>query len=341
MVKPKSKYYPFLQDAVQFLARDIPPRTWLLTDAIPHPSVGMLYAWRGTGKTYTALDMALAISHRKRDQWMFWMVPETQPVLYIDGEMPLGDLAERIKKMSPDGRPTSNLVLMASEDLATDNVGINLAKAADRKALTLAIAEYERDQGLQFGLIILDNWTSLIRGVDENDNAAIDAIKEWLIQMRHLNQSILIVHHAGKGGHQRGASAREDLLDYSIELSEDYCGEDESRFRVKWDKTRTGRPQPSQFIEILRSNDDGSMGFTASQDLTKGKGMKSKGKPRSDANQQKVMMHIPGRIKELVEATKLQHIQVQRCLSYLEEHGLVYQSPDDDTWHKVSDGSHG
>lgn len=331
MVKQKSKYFPFLIDAVRFLRRDIPPRTWLLKDAVPHPSVGMLYAWRGTGKTYTALDMALAISQRKRKQWMFWEVPETRPVLYIDGEMPLGDLSERVDKMS-SGKPTMNLVIMASEDLATDNVGINLAKGPDRTALMHAIVEYEKLHDIKFGLVILDNWTSLIRGVDENDNSQLDAIKEWLIKMRHGERSVLIVHHAGKGGNQRGASAREDLLDYSIELAEDYCGEDESRFKVRWDKTRTGRPQPSQFTEILRTNDDGSMSFTASASHSSS----GKGRPRNMENQQKVQMHLPGRVNELVEATGLKQTQVSRVLSYLADAGLVYKNPDDGTWHETA-----
>jgi putative DNA primase/helicase len=50
----------------------------------------------------------------------------------------------------------------------------------------------------------------------------------------------LIVHHAGKGGQQRGTSRREDVLDTSISLRrpEDYRPAEGARFEVHFEKHR-------------------------------------------------------------------------------------------------------
>lgn len=51
-------------------------------------------------------------------------------------------------------------------------------------------------------------------GYDENDNSHLDRYLAWLREIRHRGITVLIVHHAGKGGDQRGASRREDILGY-------------------------------------------------------------------------------------------------------------------------------
>ena len=43
-------------------------------------------------------------------------------------------------------------------------------------------------------------------GLDNNTSAPI---QNWLLSLRSLNRSVLLIHHAGKGGQQRGTSRRE------------------------------------------------------------------------------------------------------------------------------------
>ena len=51
---------------------------------------------------------------------------------------------------------------------------------------------------------------------------------------------MLIVHHAGKGGEQRGTSRREDVLDTVISLRRpsDYSPREGARFEVHYEKAR-------------------------------------------------------------------------------------------------------
>jgi putative DNA primase/helicase len=65
-------------------------------------------------------------------------------------------------------------------------------------------------------------------------------IQDYLLRLRRRNISVLIVHHAGKGGQQRGTSRREDVLDTVICLRRpsDYEPTEGARFEVHLEKGR-------------------------------------------------------------------------------------------------------
>ena len=52
--------------------------------------------------------------------------------------------------------------------------------------------------------LILDNLSSLTAALRENDSDSWSPIQQWLLRLRRRGISVLIVHHAGKGGEQRG-----------------------------------------------------------------------------------------------------------------------------------------
>ena len=73
--------------------------------------------------------------------------------------------------------------------------------------------------------------------------------------MRRRGVSVLIVHHAGKGGERRGTSRREDVLDTSISLRRpgDYRSEQGARFQAHLERTgHSRRKQPSCSRHSLR-----------------------------------------------------------------------------------------
>lgn len=241
-------YAELVWPAADFLSRPIPERTWLVEGAIPHPTTGMLYAYRGSGKSWTAMQIACAVAGGK--QWALYKCPAARNVLYVDGEMALCDLRDRIRGLT-DGRPPDKLWILASEDLAAAHRGLNLALAADQQAFARTLLDIEARAGGPIEFVVLDNWISLVRGLDENDNSQLDGIRQWLIMLRHAERSVLVVHHAGKSGVQRGASAREDNLDYSIMLKQTMARVGESWFDLEWDKCRGARPVPDRFTQRL------------------------------------------------------------------------------------------
>ena len=81
-----------------FLAIDMPPRQMLLDPIVPERSLAMLYAPRGIGKTLLSLSIGLAVA--SGSQLLRWHAPRRRCVLYVDGEMPLVSLQERLRSLS-------------------------------------------------------------------------------------------------------------------------------------------------------------------------------------------------------------------------------------------------
>ena len=52
----------------------------------------------------------------------------------------------------------------------------------------------------------------------ENEAEGWLPVQDWALGHRRAGRSVLFIHHAGKGGLQRGTSRREDVLDTVIGL---------------------------------------------------------------------------------------------------------------------------
>ena len=81
-----------------FLAINMPPRGMLLDPILPERSLAMLYAPRGVGKTLLSLSIGLAVA--SGSPLLRWHSPRQRRVLYVDGEMPLVSLQERLRTIS-------------------------------------------------------------------------------------------------------------------------------------------------------------------------------------------------------------------------------------------------
>jgi putative DNA primase/helicase len=65
-------------------------------------------------------------------------------------------------------------------------------------------------------------------------------MQNWLLNLRRRGTAVLLVHHSGNNGRQRGTSRREDALDTVIGLrrTEDYSPEQGARFEIHFEKLR-------------------------------------------------------------------------------------------------------
>ena len=154
------------------------------------------------------------------------------------------------------GDTAERLLLLPSERLFREDRPLNINSEEDQQRILEVIGQLE-SEGRRPDLIVFDNLSSLSGGIDENDNSALDGLLRWLVGIKHRGIAVLLVHHAGKSGDQRGASRREDLLDTSIALERrpDRKGDDEdeerhqgAEFVVKFVKTRGKKPVPDEFL---------------------------------------------------------------------------------------------
>jgi putative DNA primase/helicase len=220
-------------DITEFLALAIKRREMLLDPLLPEKGLMMLYAIRGIGKTFVALCIALAVASGTK--FLNWTAPKPRRVLLVDGEMPASVLQERLASIvasAPnDDLDPANLKILAADLIEAGGIG-NLASSE---------VQHELDQWLVgVDLLILDNLSSLTAVVRDNDADSWSPIQEWLLKLRRRGVAVLIVHHAGKGGQQRGTSRREDVLDTCVSLRRpaDYSPTEGARFEVHFEKHR-------------------------------------------------------------------------------------------------------
>ena len=83
-----------------FLGLDLPPRELLLDPILPERSLAMLYAPRGLGKSWLSLSVGLAVA--SGNPLLRWSAPKPRKVLFVDGEMPLVALQERLRSLAPE-----------------------------------------------------------------------------------------------------------------------------------------------------------------------------------------------------------------------------------------------
>jgi hypothetical protein len=242
----------FIVPADALIAMELPKREYIIEPFLPAASLIMIYAIRGLGKTWFALSLAIAIT--RGESFLGYAVQRPWRVLYIDGEMTMSDLQDRIRKLEP--APSPDLLMLPSERLFNEARPINLHDPNDQAAVDRAIAALA-ERNMAPDVIVVDNLSSLSGGVDENDNSQLDNILQWLLSLRHRGVAVILIHHAGKSGKQRGASRREDLLDTSIALEppdEDSEPHPGAHFVVRFVKNRHPKPVPDVLELRLAQN---------------------------------------------------------------------------------------
>jgi putative DNA primase/helicase len=214
----------------EFLNLNVPPRQMLLDPILPERSLAMLYAPRGVGKTLLGLSIGLAVA--SGTSLLRWSAPRKRRVLYVDGEMPLVSLKDRLRGLSVGlGSEIQN---HGFQVLAADNTdsGISLGTEEGQNSLEPLLNGVD--------LLVLDNLSTLVTNGSENASDGWVPIQNWLLRLRRQAVAVLLIHHAGNNGRQRGTSRREDALDTVIALRrpEDYSPEQGARFEVHFEKLR-------------------------------------------------------------------------------------------------------
>jgi KaiC/GvpD/RAD55 family RecA-like ATPase len=239
-----------------FARLDIPEREWIVEGLLTTQALAMIYGWRGLGKTWLSLSMAVAVG--SGEAFLKWDSAQKRRVLYVDGEMPAADLQARARQMV-GGREGVLLDLISSEFFyQSERCGFVLNNIEHQGRFLALLAALDAEDRRP-AVLIFDNISSMSSGVDENDNSAMDSLLAFMRELRHLGYTVILIHHAGKGGDQRGASRREDLLDVVIRLAQPDTPSrtGNAKFRIEFAKVR-GTRAPSTIECELIVGPDGS-----------------------------------------------------------------------------------
>jgi putative DNA primase/helicase len=234
-----------------FLNHCIPQREMILAPVIPTQGLVMLYAMRGIGKTHVSLSVALTVATGGGMLGGRWKAEKARHVLFVDGEMPAIVLQQRLAAMvagAGQELPEKDYLRIITPDWQESGIP-DLATVEGQAAIEQHLQRVE--------LLILDNLSSLCRSGKENEAESWMPVQEWMLSLRKRGISVLLVHHAGKTGAQRGTSKREDLLDSVIALKRpaDYETSQGARFEIHYEKARGFQGEDAKPFEAHLTGD--------------------------------------------------------------------------------------
>lgn len=220
-------------EADEFVQIELPEREVFLAPWLKERSIALVSGPRGVGKTMFGVGLAEAIV--RCEPFGPWKARESVPCLYLDGEMTVQDIQERLCQLNHTSDRKSPLYIYS--DAYASHLGMPRAHLVSEEWRT-KMKQILLAKGVK--VWVVDNLASLTAGIDENSKKDWDPINAWLLELRFAGIATVMLHHTGKGGAQRGTSAREDNLDVSILLKRpsNYKPLDGVRFVVKFEKAR-------------------------------------------------------------------------------------------------------
>lgn len=220
---------------------------------LPEGSIMMIYGARGIGKTM--LQLSLGVSLASGTSFLKWPVTVPTGVLYVDGEMPLDELKSRITKLMPN-QPGMLRFLTSDRVYQSSQRDLVLTSESMRAEL-----DHFWDAHPEIRILILDNISRLFTGINEDKKQEWEPINAWLLRLRHRGLAIVLIHHAGKGGNQRGTSGREDALDTVIRLSlpANYDPKDGCHFELGFTKSRSVKGEDVAPLDVQLEEINGQL----------------------------------------------------------------------------------
>jgi hypothetical protein len=237
-------------DAHELALMHFKPREIILDPWLHSQDLCMVFAARGIGKTHFAMSIAYAIS--TAGKFAKWSASVPRRVLYLDGELPGGVMQARLLMHLPDVEPEPGYLRIYTPDLLPEGRALpDLATYEGQAAIDDMIADAE--------VVFVDNLSCWARSGRENEAESWLPIADWILNLRRRGIAVVLVHHAGKGGQQRGTSKREDLLDVVIGLSRpaDYDPSQGAVFIAEFTKARNLTGTDAESLEFkLGGNED-------------------------------------------------------------------------------------
>ena len=245
--------------ATDFLRLEIPRREIIVSPWLPQKGTVMIYSRRGVGKTLLGLTSAYAIAAGAG--FLGFHIERPRKVLYIDGEMPAQTMQERLAAIVSGFEkqpPTSEHFRILLSDLA--ELGLpDLGSPEGQSWIDAQVGDAD--------VIFADNISTLVRSGDENEAKGWLPMQNWALRHRRQGRAVVLLHHAGKGGAQRGTSKREDILESVISLRhpEDYTPDQGARFEVHFEKCRSFYGNGAQPFEARYEVRDGAALWTRTE----------------------------------------------------------------------------
>jgi hypothetical protein len=240
-VRPVSDLLAAVYPAIEYVSDPI----------LIHPGLCLLFGPSGISKTYFALAWALSIASGRG--FLTWKNEIPRGVLYIDGELGGRTMQQRVKLL----KSGHELDIKAPFYTASfDDQGHGLFPDLEDPHAQLRYAAGIPDD---VQMVIFDSLSTLAAMEESNDYKSWGTIQRFLLSLRRRGLTVLVIHHANKGGNeQSGTSRRVHVMDTVISLrkhdSEDGASAGYKDVEVHVTKGRNLPPNMTEpFIATLSS----------------------------------------------------------------------------------------
>lgn len=241
--------YPTVDNVIlnglDFLSLNI-PKPLSVAGPITKPSIVMLHGGTGVGKTIVADDMVLSFATGK--DWLAYGNDRTWKTLIVDGEMYAGETQERFLAQfqgHEDALDENVFVLhhdVWEQFVPDERINFDLI---DHQSIFQGYLDDLREQNRAIDVIVFDNLSSLVWGIDGNRAEAWDNFLLFCLRLKSDGYTVIVVVHEGKDP-SRGMRGSSRLLEYAnlgIKLSASLADMEQGKFRLSFDKSRGKFPQ--------------------------------------------------------------------------------------------------
>jgi hypothetical protein len=189
------------------------PLSWIVKGVLPKAQLGVIYGASGSGKSFAALDMGMAIARGVK--WRGHRVTQCQ-VAYVIAEGAKG-FRKRVQAYAQ-----ANSIDAAEIPIAGLEAAPSLLDTGDTKELIRGLKALG-----EVGLVIIDTLAQVTPGADENTAKDMNpAVKRCQAISEATGALVLLVHHAGKDAAKgaRGWSGIRAALDVELEVVKTEAG---------------------------------------------------------------------------------------------------------------------
>lgn len=192
-----------------------PNKEWFIERVLGVRDLCMLYGHPGSGKTFVALDLIMAVITGK--QWANqFSVPKQGSVIYATSEGK-GGLKNRLGSALNKWRPTSQQLqnFLISEEVP--QLFDDESPESTRNFISELATQIDRNPDL----LVIDTLHGATSGANENSAQDAGIILRNIRLLRDtLDCAVLFIHHSNKAGtSERGSSAFKGEMDTQIEIS--------------------------------------------------------------------------------------------------------------------------
>ena len=201
-----------------------------------------IYAQSGVGKTWFSLELCLSIASGKKFLDKYEVI-NPRPVFYIDGEMKLEMMQDRINNIvmrhGLDFKIPEGYFELSNPYIHDEKVIPKLNHPETIRSIKEKVKQISDNTG-QSVFLLIDN-LSCLTDMKENEGDEFIPMLDLYTNLKTQNHSICHIHHANKSGNgSRGTSRRHDALDTIIKLARpsDYEEMQGANFNVHFEKHR-------------------------------------------------------------------------------------------------------